>query len=142
MNQSLPVAILPTALIERLNQWSSAAQGAFAVNTERAYDIDSRLFATWCGAAGLPMLAAEPSTVAAFLRAESDAGKAVATVRRRAATIARLHRAAALANPCDTETVRLALKAIARWMGFDWRDERANGAQSIYWYAQWLATGE
>ena len=35
-----------------------------------------------------------------------------------------------------------ALKAIARWMGFDWRDERANGAQSIYWYAQWLATGD
>jgi predicted RecB family nuclease len=35
-----------------------------------------------------------------------------------------------------------ALKSIARWMGFDWRDERANGAQSIYWYAQWLATGD
>lgn len=35
-----------------------------------------------------------------------------------------------------------ALKAIAKWMGFAWRDERANGAQSIYWYAQWLATGD
>ncbi len=35
-----------------------------------------------------------------------------------------------------------ALKHIARWLGFDWRDSSANGAQSIYWYAQWLATGD
>lgn len=35
-----------------------------------------------------------------------------------------------------------ALKQIARWLGFDWRDPAANGAQSIYWYAQWLATGD
>jgi predicted RecB family nuclease len=35
-----------------------------------------------------------------------------------------------------------ALKPIARWLGFDWRDAEANGAQSIYWYAQWLATGD
>ena len=44
-----------------------------------------------------------------------------------------------------TQTVTLpvesyALKHIARWVGFDWRDSTANGAQSIYWYAQWLAT--
>lgn len=35
-----------------------------------------------------------------------------------------------------------ALKPIARWLGFDWRNPAANGAQSIYWYAQWLATGD
>jgi uncharacterized protein len=35
-----------------------------------------------------------------------------------------------------------ALKPIARWVGFNWRDLEANGAQSIYWYAQWLATGD
>jgi predicted RecB family nuclease len=35
-----------------------------------------------------------------------------------------------------------ALKNLARWVGFDWRDAEANGAQSIYWYDQWLATGE
>ena len=27
-----------------------------------------------------------------------------------------------------------ALKHLARWMGFEWRDEDANGAQSICWY--------
>lgn len=35
-----------------------------------------------------------------------------------------------------------ALKPIARWLGFDWRDPDANGAQSICWYAQWLETGD
>ncbi len=35
-----------------------------------------------------------------------------------------------------------ALKPIARWLGFDWRDPDANGAQSIYWFAQWIDTGE
>jgi predicted RecB family nuclease len=35
-----------------------------------------------------------------------------------------------------------ALKQIARWMGFEWRDPSANGAQSICWYAQWLSTSD
>lgn len=48
---------------------------------------------------------------------------------------------------CVTEAVTLpvesyALKHIARWMGFQWRDEGANGAQSICWYNDWLETGD
>ncbi len=35
-----------------------------------------------------------------------------------------------------------ALKSIARWLGFNWRDSEANGAQSICWYDQWLTTGD
>ncbi|HIK05258.1 MAG TPA: TM0106 family RecB-like putative nuclease [Trichormus sp. M33_DOE_039] len=46
-----------------------------------------------------------------------------------------------------TETVALpiesyALKAIARWLGFEWRDQEASGAKCIYWYDQWLETGD
>ncbi|MBP0000589.1 MAG: TM0106 family RecB-like putative nuclease [Cyanobacteria bacterium SID2] len=46
-----------------------------------------------------------------------------------------------------TQTVVLpvesyALKPIARWVGFDWRDRNANGAQCICWYNQWLDTGD
>jgi uncharacterized protein len=46
-----------------------------------------------------------------------------------------------------TQTVTLpvesyALKAIARWLGFEWRDSQANGSQCIYWYDQWLSTGD
>ena len=35
-----------------------------------------------------------------------------------------------------------ALKHLARWMGFEWRDEEANGAQSICWYDNWLNSGD
>lgn len=46
-----------------------------------------------------------------------------------------------------TQTVALpvesyTLKMIARWLGFQWRDRDASGAQSIYWYSQWLKTGD
>jgi uncharacterized protein len=37
---------------------------------------------------------------------------------------------------------RYTLKLIARWLGFQWRNSEANGAQSIYWYSEWLATGD
>ncbi|GAB1538450.1 TM0106 family RecB-like putative nuclease [Scytonema sp. NUACC21] len=35
-----------------------------------------------------------------------------------------------------------ALKTIARWLGFEWRDPEASGAKCIYWYDQWLQTGD
>jgi predicted RecB family nuclease len=33
------------------------------------------------------------------------------------------------------------LKLIARWVGFEWRNSAANGAQAICWYSEWLETG-
>jgi predicted RecB family nuclease len=33
------------------------------------------------------------------------------------------------------------LKLIARWLGFEWRNSAANGAQAICWYSEWLETG-
>jgi uncharacterized protein len=35
-----------------------------------------------------------------------------------------------------------ALKSIARWLGFEWREKGASGAKCIYWYEQWLLTGD
>jgi predicted RecB family nuclease len=35
-----------------------------------------------------------------------------------------------------------ALKPIARWLGFEWRDAKANGAQCVCWYDEWLKTGD
>ena len=35
-----------------------------------------------------------------------------------------------------------ALKPIARWLGFEWRDAKANGAQCVCWYEDWLKTGD
>jgi integrase len=75
------------------------------------------VFVAWCAAAGLAPLPALPSTVAAFLEAERAAGRALATLKRRAATLARAHKSAELPDPCRSEAVRLVLRAMAREVG-------------------------
>jgi site-specific recombinase XerD len=116
---------LPAAISDQLQAWAVEARAAMSENTQRAYAVDSRAFADWCAEQGLSTLPASPSQVAEFLRSESEAGKAVATVRRRAATIARMHKAAGLPNPCSQELVLLALKGIARTRGTDQRQAAA-----------------
>ena len=113
------IPALPAETQQRLQVWGAAARDAMAPNTQRAYATDSRAFALWGAAQGIATLPASAETVAAFLRAESADGKAVATVRRRAATISRMHKAAGMVSPCDDELVRLALKGIARNRGTD-----------------------
>jgi integrase len=110
------ITISPSVARELLD-WANSARGAYAPSTERAYQADFDAFRAWCFLAGMSPLPATPETVAAYLRAESAAGKAVATLRRRAATIARLHTAATLPSPCSSEAVRLALRALARERG-------------------------
>jgi integrase len=133
MSRSLiPAVPLPGALATRLAEWTEAARGAYAKATERARRVDSGAFASWCINQGLQALPADPTTVAAFLRSESEAGKSVATVRRRAASIAHIHRAAGVPNPCQAEPVRLALRAIARQMGTDQRQAAPLSARDAH----------
>ena len=103
-------------LIERLEQHARAARGAFADNTLRALAADSRIFAAWCRGAGRAMLPATPETVTAFIDAQAET-KARATVERYRSSIAALHRAAGLHNPCADEIVRLAVKRMNRAKG-------------------------
>jgi integrase len=117
MNSDLAVVPVVGPLMKRLAEWSNAAQGAFAPNTERALRSDSRAFTAWCSASAVAPLPASSETVATYLRVLAAQGKAVATIRRRATTIAQMHRAAGVISPCDTDAVRLALKAIARERG-------------------------
>jgi hypothetical protein len=118
---SLRPDFLPVESAARLHAWVAVAKEALAGNTQRAYAADSRAFANWCQSQGVPTLPAVPATVVAYLRAEFEAGKSVATLRRRTATISRMHRAAGLPNPCDDELVRLTVKGIARGRGTDQR---------------------
>lgn len=39
-------------------------------------------------------------------------------------------------------TESYSLKAIARWLGFNWRNPLASGSQAICWYDEWLSTGD
>lgn len=100
----------------KLEAWTQAAHGAYAPNTEAAWQADSRAFAAWCVAQGHNPLPAPPETVAAYVTACAEQF-AVATVRRYLATIAAVHRAAGLADPTKDETVRLAVKRMARAKG-------------------------
>ena len=103
-------------LIGRLEDYARASAGAFADNTVRALGADSRVFAAWCGAKGHRVLPAAPATVAAFIDAQADS-KAPATVARYRSSIAALHRAAGLPNPCSDEVVRLAIRRMNRAHG-------------------------
>ncbi|MGX7709547.1 tyrosine-type recombinase/integrase [Methylobacterium sp. Gmos1] len=103
-------------LIERVEAHARAAHGAFADNTVRAFAADSRIFAAWCRATGRTMLPATPETIAAFIDAEAEV-KSRATVERYRSSIAALHRAAGLPNPCADEIVRLAIKRMNRTKG-------------------------
>ena len=93
-----------------------AARGAYAGSTERALRADVTLFTAWCSDAGAAALPAMAATVAAFIDAMA-ALKAPATVRRYVSSIATFHRAAGLANPCETQAVKLALKRMHRERG-------------------------
>jgi hypothetical protein len=75
-----------TALATLAN-WSvqAASAHAYAQNTWRAHRAARRVFRGWARERGLSVLSASPETVASFLKAESDAGRAVGTVRHPAA---------------------------------------------------------
>ena len=104
------------AIMVSLAEHAQAARGAYAANTERALRADTVVFTDWCGASGLAPLPALPATVAAFV-AGMDETKAPATIRRYVSSIATMHRAARLPNPCANEVVRLALKRLHRTRG-------------------------
>jgi hypothetical protein len=122
---------LPAAVTEvraNLVAWLERAAGAYSSETERSFRTVCLAFGNWCEARKLSPLPAIADTVAAWLRDGAAGGwrtdkagnpqpVAVATLRQRAAMVARLHRAASLPDPCKSEPVRLALRAIAREHG-------------------------
>src|SRR5580658_8073045 len=106
---TVPATVTDTEITANLRQHAEAARGAFASNTERALRGDVALFTGWCAQEDRQALPASAEMVAAFVDAMA-ASKAPATVRRYVSSIATFHRAAEVANPCDTQTVKLALR--------------------------------
>jgi integrase len=115
MNSSLTTSTSSAvATAERLADWSSMAQGAFAVNTLRAWKADWQVFTDFCRSCGLDALPALAKTVRDFVFDCLSRDKKPATIRRYVATIGRAHRAAGVSDPTATETVKLALKEMGR----------------------------
>jgi integrase len=97
-----------------LLEWQAMAEGAYSANTLRAQKADGAIFQAFCEGRGEGYLPASPGTIRAFIEDRTKAGKKPATIKRYAATIARVHVAAGLLNPCSSETVRLGLKKMGR----------------------------
>src|SRR5882762_8201866 len=97
-----------------LLEWQAMAEGAYSPNTLRAQKADGAIFQAFCESRGEPYLPADPKTIRAFIDDRVQAGKKPATVKRYLATLARVHIAAGLLNPCSSEAVRLGLKKMGR----------------------------
>jgi integrase len=97
-----------------LLEWQAMAEGAYSPNTLRAQKADGTIFQAFCESRGEPYLPAEPKTIRSFIEDRVKAGKKPATIKRYVATIARVHVAAGLLNPCSSESVRLGLKKMGR----------------------------
>ena len=113
-----PGPIAPQPVLEgplaALLEWQAMAEGAYAVNTLRAQKADGAIFQAFCESRGEPYLPADPKTIRAFVDQCVKVGKKPATIKRYVATIARVHIAAGLLNPCSSEVVRLGLKKMGR----------------------------
>ncbi len=113
-----PRPIAPKPLLEgplvALLEWQAMAEGAYSANTLRAQKADGAIFQAFCESRNEPYLPADPKTIRAFIEDRVKAGKKPATIKRYVATIARVHIAAGLLNPCSSEAVRLGLKKMGR----------------------------
>ena len=102
------------ALAANLRADAKSSRGTRSRNSERALLADILKFSGWCNDAGLRHLPAEATTVAAFIDAQAAAGKAPATVKRYAASIAAYHRSAQAPNPMELKIATDALKRMGR----------------------------
>lgn len=84
---------------------------SLAQNTRIAYLSDLAHFENWGG-----RIPAAPETIAAYLVAHADA-LCVATLTRRLAALAKVHRSRGLINPTYTELVKSALRGLKRIKG-------------------------
>jgi integrase len=113
-----PKPPVPQPLLEgplaALLEWQAMAEGAYSPNTLRAQKADGAIFQAFCEGRGESYLPADPKTIRAFIDDCAKVGKKPATIKRYVATIARVHIAAGLLNPCSSEAVRLGLKKMGR----------------------------
>lgn len=107
---ALPAAVLTAARAAATRY----ARSSRATSTWRAYESDWRLFNAWCQSVKRAPLPAEPSTVALFLAAEAELGRAPSTLGRRLAAIRLMHVGARVATPHDALEVAEVMRGIRR----------------------------
>lgn len=130
-SSSLPAAkASPVAPHRHTSDWRVALDrmgGAYSANTIRSYRADFTIFEAWCRQERRPALPASPETVADFVTTQSESA-APATVSRRRAAIAKIHRLLKLESPVRAEEVNLATRTMFRQKGR--RQDQALGLTS------------
>lgn len=101
-------------VVERAREYARQAK---AENTLRAYRSDWAHFEEWCSRQGLAPLPAAPATVALYITALAEAGRAVSTIRRRLASISAVHQAAGHQSPTQDMKVKTIWAGIRRAKG-------------------------
>ena len=91
-------------------------EGAYAENTIKAYRTDFEVFANWCNSNDLCPLPAEPETICDFITFDMQTSTA-STIRRRMASIRRIHKLARANDPTKDEDVFLGLRRMHRKKG-------------------------
>ncbi len=99
-----------------IDQLLKKLEGAYADNTIRAYRSDFEAFACWCVQENVCSLPAIPDTIVCFIEFDM-AQSSSATIRRRMASISRIHKLARLSDPTTDEDVFLAMKRMHRQKG-------------------------
>jgi integrase len=103
-----PFAVVCKSAPERI---ADLVRESLAPNTRAAYLADLAHFEKWGG-----RIPAEPETVAAYLATHADA-LSVATLNRRLAALAKVHRSHGMATPTSSELVRSVLRGLKRVKG-------------------------
>ena len=83
-----------------INKLLNKMEGAYAENTIKAYRADFAVFTNWCKNNDLCPLPAEPKTICDFITFDMQTSTA-STIRRRMASIRRIHRLARVIPPIN-----------------------------------------
>lgn len=107
-------------------------EGAHADATIRAYRSDWAVFEAWASERGLATLPALPETVATFIAAEADAGRAASTLGRRVSALRWVHERAGYEAPTKAKLVVDTLKGARRARGVRAQGKRAATADVLH----------
>ena len=110
-------ALIPTDVAPVSRIGFDAALGAMADATKAAMSADLDCFDQWCAAEKRRPLPADPEDIVRYLQALDDRGLAPATLVRRTASIAAVHRLLGLVSQVAAPMVRDTLRGIRRRRG-------------------------
>ncbi|MHB0708002.1 tyrosine-type recombinase/integrase [Roseomonas mucosa] len=112
-----PPAAFPEQTLVRSGRLAHHARGTLAPETGRALKRALAAFEAWCSAQDLSPMPASPESVAAYVDALAEAGRAAATIRQAVWAIGLIHRLDERPDPTTAAPVRLACKRMARQLG-------------------------